>query len=46
MRSSAMRKTRFAVALVVLTSAAAASAAPKCPGVDLIRDDFSRFPPG
>src|SRR5688500_6748601 len=46
MRSLAMTNIRLAVAMVVMASSAAVQAAPKCPGADLIRDDFSRFPPG
>jgi rhamnogalacturonan endolyase len=46
MRSLAMKSIRLAVATVVVVSAAAVQAAPKCPSADLIRDDFSRFPPG
>jgi len=37
-----MKKLLSALALLALGGSAAA--APRCPSVDLIRDDFSRFP--
>src|SRR4051795_7129905 len=42
-----MRQVRGALALIsMMAVAGVARAAPRCPVVELFRDDFSRFPPG